>query len=287
MIMSQQIDGSRYKAGQRQEWNNAAEGWRRWWETIEKGLQHGSDRMVELARIKPGHHVLDIATGIGEPAVTAARRVGSGGAVLGIDQAPEMLAVAGERAAALGLQNLEFREMDAELLDLPTASFDAALCHFALMFLPDLESALNRIRRVLVSGGAFVAVIPGAPAKVPFMSLPMGVIQRMIDLPPPPAGMPHLFRFSDVGQLEQSFLDAGFAEVTTERGALDLEFSSGDAYVQFVRDVVAEVSRLVSGQSPERQDEVWRSIADAAAQYATPDGRVRFPNEMVYIVGAI
>src|SRR5215213_5546377 len=60
-----------FKAQQRQMWNNAAAGWQDWWETIERGAKKVSDKIVQLAEIKPGDKVLDIATGIGEPAVTA------------------------------------------------------------------------------------------------------------------------------------------------------------------------------------------------------------------------
>ena len=96
-------------------WNNAAEGWQTWWETIERGAQKVSDKLVELAEIKSGDKVLDIATGIGEPAVTAARKVMPHGKVIAIDISPQMLAIAKERTVSLGLQNIvEFKEVDAE-----------------------------------------------------------------------------------------------------------------------------------------------------------------------------
>ena len=66
-----QFDPNQFKMGQRQSWDSVAQGWRTWWEPIEKGSQKLSNRLVELAEIKPGQRVLDIATGIGEPAMTA------------------------------------------------------------------------------------------------------------------------------------------------------------------------------------------------------------------------
>ena len=80
-----------FKAQQRQMWDNAAAGWQAWWETFERGAQKVSDKIVELAEIKPGDRVLDIATGIGEPAVTAARKVMPSGKVLATDISPQML----------------------------------------------------------------------------------------------------------------------------------------------------------------------------------------------------
>jgi ubiquinone/menaquinone biosynthesis C-methylase UbiE len=79
-----------------------------------------SRRLVELAEIKPGSKVLDIASGIGEPAITAAKQVGrSGGHVLAIDISPQMLSIAKQKAKSLGLQDvIEFKEGDAETIDL-------------------------------------------------------------------------------------------------------------------------------------------------------------------------
>jgi len=76
-----------------------------------------SERMLDLARFEPGMRVLDLATGRGEPAIPAARRVGSGGSVLGIDISASMLAIAGLRAHEEGVTNLELRAMNAELLE--------------------------------------------------------------------------------------------------------------------------------------------------------------------------
>jgi len=102
----------------------------------EIAAQKVNERLVELAEIKPGQKVLDIATGIGEPAITAARKLvqlaGSGnkinaniGHVLATDISSQMLTVAKQRAATLGLQEIiEFRESDAEVLALPGSSFD-------------------------------------------------------------------------------------------------------------------------------------------------------------------
>ena len=74
------FDPAQYKARQIQTWDSVAAAWGRWWQTIEKGFQSLSDHMVAEAGIQPGHRVLDVATGIGEPALTAARAVGQGAA---------------------------------------------------------------------------------------------------------------------------------------------------------------------------------------------------------------
>lgn len=84
-------DPTVWKRELREQWSNVAQGWRRRWVTFERGAQPLSDRMMELAHVASGHKVLDVATGIGEPAMTAARKVGPDGSVVAIDQAPQML----------------------------------------------------------------------------------------------------------------------------------------------------------------------------------------------------
>lgn len=102
----QTFDPAQFKTEQREQWGAVAAGWREWWANFEKGAQKLSDRLVELAEIRPGHRTLDIATGIGEPAVTAARGVGESGRVIAVDMSPQMLAVARERANELRLQSI-------------------------------------------------------------------------------------------------------------------------------------------------------------------------------------
>jgi ubiquinone/menaquinone biosynthesis C-methylase UbiE len=68
-MSTQPNDATRREEGQRQQWASVAAGWKKWWRSIERGGQYVSKRMLELAEIKPGQRVLDIATGIGEPAL--------------------------------------------------------------------------------------------------------------------------------------------------------------------------------------------------------------------------
>jgi ubiquinone/menaquinone biosynthesis C-methylase UbiE len=108
------------RSQQRQSWDNVARGWQKWCKSFEKDAQKVNERLVELAEIKQGDRIIDIATGIGEPAITAAKKVGVEGYVLATDMSPQMLTITKERIVSLGLQNIvEFKEVDAEkILDL-------------------------------------------------------------------------------------------------------------------------------------------------------------------------
>ena len=107
----------KYKESERQNWDSVANNWQKWWKTIEIGAGKVSRRLIELAEIKPGSRVLDIATGVGEPAITAANQIGNNGHILAIDISPQMLSVTKQKAISLGLQNvIEFKEGDTEQL---------------------------------------------------------------------------------------------------------------------------------------------------------------------------
>lgn len=284
-MSTQPFDPERYKSGQQQEWDSAAAGWRKWWEVIERGAQNVNDRLVELAGIAPGQRVLDVATGIGEPALTAARMVGAGGHVVATDQSPGMLAIAQERATAAGLQNLEFQAADAENLDFPESSFDAAVCRWGLMFLPDVGAALSKIQGALVPNGKFATTVWDLAPNVPMVSVAMGVLQRELQLSPPPAGVPTIFKLGAPGAIENAFEAAGFTDVHTERMTVTIEFESAETFTNFLKEIAPPIIAMVSGQPAERQAQLWGAITDALKAFASPDGAVSLPNTTIVAVG--
>ncbi|MEK7773401.1 MAG: class I SAM-dependent methyltransferase [Deltaproteobacteria bacterium] len=279
------FDPVQYKAGVRREWDSVAEGWRKWWPTIEHGAMHCSNTLLEMAGVGQGHRVLDIATGTGEPAVTAARLVGPSGRVVAIDQSPEMLAVARSRAEAHQLRNISFIEMSADAMDLPENGFDAALCRWGLMFMPDLSGVMDGVRMALMPGGRFGAAVWGSAPKVPMVSVAFGVIQRLLNPAPPPRGTPSMFSLAEAGLLEKVFAQAGFTGLRTDRLTVTMEFKSADGYADFLKDVAAPVSAIINRQPRVVQDQVWRDITEAAGRYRGPEGVIRMENEAICVAG--
>ena len=123
-----EFDAARYKNAQREQWNKDGAAWRRWSPTLDRWYGDMTRQMLDLARIQPGQRILDIAAGAGEPAVSAAERVGPGGYVLATDISEGIVELALQVARERGLQQIETRAMDGEKLDLPDDSFDAVLC---------------------------------------------------------------------------------------------------------------------------------------------------------------
>lgn len=285
-LVSSAFDAQKFKSAQRQGWDSVAEGWKKWWKTIEEGAQVVSDRLVELAKIREGSNVLDIATGIGEPAVTAARRVGLNGKVTAMDLSPGMLAIAKERAKENGLANIiDFQEGDAETFSLSSSSmkFDAIISRFGLMFLPDLPNALGIMREALVPNGRIAAAVWSTPQKVPAFIMPSEMVMRETGSPPPPPGAPGPFSLADTNLLQERFKQAGFQDVAIESGNVTFRLPSAEGYVDFVRSTAAPLTAMMKGLSAARQQEIWDKIADASKKFADAGGRVTFTNEVIYV----
>jgi len=282
----QPFNPEEFKAQQRQMWNNAAAGWQAWWPNIERGAQKVSDKLVEMAQIKQGDRVLDIATGIGEPAVTAARRVTPTGKVVATDISAQMIAIAKSRANSLGLDKvMEFREGDAERLDLPTSSFNAVLSRWGLMFLPSLPGALGRIRELLVPGGRLAAAVWSTPAKVPMLDLAFSTVRKQVNAPPPPLGTLGPFSLADHEALKQSFVQAGFKDVRVEILSTTFDFDSAESYTSFQKAVTAPIQLMLANQTEEKRRQAWDAVTEAVSRYADSHGRVNIDNEVICIAG--
>jgi ubiquinone/menaquinone biosynthesis C-methylase UbiE len=129
-------------------------------DTVAEGYDHPSlsffpetaKRLVEHLQLNPADNLLDVCTGTGCVALTAAEKL-SQGKVTGIDLSSGMLQQARNKASATGLMNAEFKQMDLEHLAFENGIFDAATSSFGLFFLEDMTHALNNITRVVKPGG--------------------------------------------------------------------------------------------------------------------------------------
>lgn len=113
-------------------------------------------RLIEVANLQSARKILDIATGTGIVALAAAEKVGAQCKVIGIDISTGMLNNAKQKVAASGLQNVEFIEADAELIDFEQNSFDVILCSLAICYLTDIQKALRKWHSFLRPGGKLV-----------------------------------------------------------------------------------------------------------------------------------
>lgn len=278
-------DPAVWKHQQREQWSHVAQGWQRRWVAFERGAQPLSDRLMELAHVAPGHTVLDVATGIGEPAMTAARRVSSSGRVVAIDQAPQMLEVARARMQAAAIETVEFVEGDAEVMELSPDSFDAVVCRWGLQFFHAPVDTLARLRNSLAPGGWLAVALWGEPSRVPIISLPFSVFSRGLSQPPAPPSGPNPFALAEPTRLAQVLRDAGLTSVQCESFLVTFEFASVDELLGHLGDVSAPIRMIMATLSPVDQTEFWKKLAEAAAQFADADGVIRLPNACLVAAG--
>jgi SAM-dependent methyltransferase len=274
-------DRQQLKNAQRLDWDAAAAGWKKWWPIFERSAQHVSDRLVDLGGVGPGARVLDIATGNGEPAVTAARRVGATGRVIATDQSAGMLAIARERGAALRVDNVDFRESDGENLAIDERDFDAILCRWGLMFMPDVAGALHRLGERLRAGGRLATAVWATADKVPLITIGADAVRKISGLPPPAPDALGPLRLADESIVRSALIAAGFKDVTVERLQVIFELDSADAFTQFRVDVSAQFRMLLERQSAEVRAQIIAAVTDAARGAADADGRVRTVNETI------
>jgi enediyne biosynthesis protein CalE5 len=278
-------DPSVFKAEQREQWSNVAHGWKHRWAAFAQGAQPLSDRMMDLAHVATGQRVLDVATGIGEPAMTAARRVGPNGRVTALDQAPQMLAVARERMREAGIESVEFVEGDAEAVTLPPDTFDAVVCRWGLQFFHDPVGSLARLRNSLVPGGRLAAAIWGPPERVPMISLPFSALRSEGGQAPSVPGGPNPFALSEPDRLEQALREAGFAEVQSEPFTVTFVFASVDEFLGHLAEVSAPIQMIMATSSPERQAEFWAKLAAAVVPFTDASGIVHLANDCLVASG--
>jgi ubiquinone/menaquinone biosynthesis C-methylase UbiE len=217
-------------------------------------------RLVELVALPPGAQVLDVATGTGWAAIAAAQCVGPTGRVLGVDRAPDMLACARQKAAAAGLTNVEFREGDAERLDVENQRFDVVLCASALFFVPDMLAALREWHRVLTPGGQ-VGFSGWGPH--PRQSVWNLLTTRLQQYGVARSGLGQ--RLEEPEMCRRLLHEAGFGQIEVQREQLGYYF----------------------GTVEECWEEVWAHSTRMSLLQLTPAQRAQFKAEHLAAVGAL
>src|SRR4029077_7216118 len=135
----------------REEWTGekTVAAWRKWHAQIAAFTRGATDAILEAAQLRPGMRVLDLASGVGDPALSIAAAVGPSGRVTASDMGPGMILLAEEFARKKGLANIKFREANAGSLPFSDPSYAVLPCRFGIMFFPDLGKALRECFRVL------------------------------------------------------------------------------------------------------------------------------------------
>ncbi|MGH8248601.1 MAG: class I SAM-dependent methyltransferase, partial [Gammaproteobacteria bacterium] len=217
------FDAVKYKETTRQQWQSAAKAWNDWGPLLRRWLGDATEIMLDMAGVRTGSRVLDVAAGAGDQTLQAADRVRPGGYILATDISSAILDLAAENARKAGHHNVETKVLDGEKLQVPEASFDAVISRVGLIYFPDQQAALQGMKRALKPGGRVAAIVYSTSEKNEFFSIPVSVIRARANLPPPLPGQPGPFSLGASGVLEEVFRKAGFRDVHSRLVAAPLK----------------------------------------------------------------
>jgi SAM-dependent methyltransferase len=280
--MTTTFDPQLFKRTTRAQWQDAAAAWHRWGTVIEDWLAPATRRMLDTAGIAAGSRVLDVAAGAGGQTLAAARRVGPTGHVLATDISPTILEYAARCATDSGLDNVATQEMDGEQLTVPAASFDAVISRVGLIYFPDQHAALTGMHAALRPGGRISAVVYSTADRNGFFAIPVGIIRRRAQLPPPAPGQPGPFSLGSPGVAEAVLGRAGFRDITVDPVPSPLRLPTAADCVRFERESFGALHQMLAGLSEADRADAWTEIGEALARYEGPDG-FSAPCEMLVI----
>ncbi len=279
-----QFDPIKYKNTTHDQWQAAAEAWHRWSPTLNQWLGKATDKMLEMADIATGQHVLDIAAGAGEQSITTAKKVGSSGYVLATDISSNILEYAKQMAQQAGINNIDTKIMDGENLTLEDETFDAVISRVGLIYFPDQQKALKEMLRVLKPGGKVAAIVYSTPEKNKFFSVPVSIIRNRAKLPPPLPGQPGPFSLGAETIIEKAFSQAGFNNIKSELVNSPLRLASAKECVRFEKESFGALHQMMSSLSDSEKKSVWEEIEREFQTFESENGFVG-PCKMVVAVG--
>jgi enediyne biosynthesis protein CalE5 len=283
---------------QKENWNFTGRAWRKWWRDIERSANPVSQRLLEISAVKKGDKVLDLATGYGEPAISAAIKVGPSGFVTGIDLSSEMLSIAKERAQFLGLDNVEFKQGDIQSIELQKEYYESVLSRWGLMFIPNLEKVLNKIRASIKPPGHFAAAVWGSPERVPLLSLPFKAANKLfnsagenehLQIPIFKCGTIGPFSLSDTNSLRSLFEQASFVNIRIECIEVSFELPSAEDFARTALELSPPLKAMLAQFSDmnEKRDKLIETIAETTREFAANNYSSRQEKERIILTNDV
>ncbi|HZJ62928.1 MAG TPA: class I SAM-dependent methyltransferase [Kofleriaceae bacterium] len=271
------FNAKKFKQKQRVAWNAMADVYDHSFSTL---AYPATMQMILEAKLQPGDFVLDLASGTGADAFTAAPFIGDTGKIIGIDIAENMVATANQKAKARGVANCEFQVMDGEELTFKSGMFDVAVSKWGLMYFPDCHKALKEVLRVLKPGGRLSALVLGRQERARFMTVGALAAYKINPTLIAADDGPSAFQFGPDGAVEALLNAAGFDNIRSRRFALMISCSDGEKYWEMLTNGVGNFSDKLRRAEPGVMESVRRLAIEQAEKYNSPDG-IRLPLEVV------
>jgi ubiquinone/menaquinone biosynthesis C-methylase UbiE len=237
--------------------------------------------LLDIAELRRGERVLDIATGTGVVARLAARRVVPGGTVTGVDLNEGMLEVARRLPLPPGL-TIDWRQGSALALPFPDGAFDIVLCQQGFQFFPDRPTALGEMRRVLAPTGRVTLSVWTGPS--PYFVAQREALARHVSAAAE-ASIAAAFSLGDADELRSLLEGAGFGDVTVHHVRLMLRFPPPEEF--FLRHLSAmPVAEFVAAVNEEARTALVATMKEATRAYVDGYGLV-VPQEVNVATGHV
>ena len=262
----------------RARWTVTAKGWGVRADQLRRATMPVATWMVEALRPQPGDTLLELAAGPGDTGFLAAELIEPGGTLICSDFVPEMLSVAQERAEALGLRNVRFKQIDAETsIDVEAASIDGVLCRWGYMLMADPVTALTQTRRVLRPGGRLVLAAWTGPDDNLWSAIPMReLVRRGLEERPDPDA-PGQFAWAEQAVIAERLQEAGFVDFELAAVDFTVAYASLDDWWASTQDLSMRFADATSGMDAGTRAEIQAALGEAAGPYTDGDGAIAIP----------
>jgi SAM-dependent methyltransferase len=266
------------KQESRKRWGAAATAWEAHGEALRRETMPVSTWMVEAIQPQPGDTLLELAAGPGDTGFLAAELIAPGGTLITSDLAPEMLMVAQRRAKALGLENVRFKQIDAETsIDVEAASVDGVLCRWGYMLMADSETALRETRRVLKPGRRLALAAWAGPEENPWSAIPGRELVRRGLVEPVAPGEPAQFAWAQEGLIAERLDGAGFVEHEVRDVRFTHTYASLDDYWKTQSEMSGRMQTALAGADATLLEDIKASVGEQIGPYTRDDGSIEMP----------
>ncbi len=264
-------------------WEISSQYWSKHQATIESMFAPLTRALVAAAGLQPGHAILDIGGGSGEPSLTLSTIVGELGRVCYTDPAAGMVETARKEAQRRGLSNITFYQSAAERLPFPGNTFDAVVGRLSAMFFVEPELALREILRVTRPNGRVAFLVWAAREFNPFFSAISDVLNQFVPAEPEDEDAPTAFRFATQGRLSRIFLEAGAVEVNETTVPFRIAHPIDIDGFWELRTEMSDTFRSKLAQlSAEQVAAVKAATAKAVSEYFET-GQMNFPAQVLIV----
>ncbi|HET7051044.1 MAG TPA: methyltransferase domain-containing protein [Solirubrobacteraceae bacterium] len=261
-------------------WEHAASGWGRRAQRVRDWGMPVSTWMIEQLSLQPGMRLLELAAGPGDTGFLAAELIAPGGTLISSDASEGMLDVARERARDLGVSNVsfEFKQLEIEWIDLPTASVDAILCRWAYMLTVDPAAGLSEARRVLAPGGRFALAVWDRDEENPWSTIPTeAIVQGGYMDAPDRAVSPGIFSLADPERLQDMLEEAGFVDVLVESIDVMRDYDGFDDFWGESLDLSPSLGAALERLTDAQRDEIQRRAQSLAEPFSDGEEGLHLP----------